>query len=894
MKRRNQKHAFTVVELVIIIAVVAILAAVIIPTYVHLVKKANESNAQLEAKNIISEMLTDILLGDKASADLLIFSEKGNDVYLNGYCAEQQRFITYGSNPIAQLGKDETLENIARDAIGRLLAEEAIVQNPEVNNEKNSNDWRLDKYSSLISGNLSEKYEVVIYANYLIKADVFAAKSEHHFNEVVSEVKPTCTIPGVRTLRCTDRINGEQCPAEKTVSIPALGHKYGADGKCTREGCGAKKPNDGHVHNYHLKKAEKAFEKEAATCTKDGVYYLSCECGEHGTKTFTVAALGHIEVIDAAVAATCTKTGLTAGKHCSRCNAVLVAQATISATGHDWDESKWISDQQSHWHKCKNCEAKNGEVAHTSINSGGQAPTCTQPGFAAGKKCSVCDKVLLAQGDVLPAKGHTEVIDAAVAATCTKTGLTEGKHCSRCNAILTKQEIVKAKGHTEVIDKAVAATCTTAGKTEGKHCSVCNAILVAQETINKLEHQYNIIISSTAPTCKEAGEIVYKCESCSATKTEIDPIDPEAHLEKIDPRVEPTCTKTGLTEGKHCPLCNKTLVKQEEIAARGHSSPMMSPYAKNESGHWRVCGVCGDKISEVREHNFDYLEIKGNTKKHKKICKDCDWHTEESHVEEEYGRYIPVSCTQDGHTKGKRCKICKMILVPEGTTPKLGHNIVPDGEAKTATCNEMGYKPGTKCSRCNFCNKPGEKTPMVPHSFNNKNICEFCNTTVNVFLQEYSNNGINGQKIIKLGGDHTILARNDKNQPTVFYIRASSDVKEIIIDLNGKTLIVDASYLGCQRSVIIKDSSVSKKGKIIYKGNDYLFKMGSYSSDGYKLTVEKDISITMENGTALIPDSICEGRANMHYFVPGREGHNFVGSSKCNWCRKTKEQLGLN
>ena len=36
---KNKRRGFTVVELVIIIAVVAILAAVLIPTYVNLVKK---------------------------------------------------------------------------------------------------------------------------------------------------------------------------------------------------------------------------------------------------------------------------------------------------------------------------------------------------------------------------------------------------------------------------------------------------------------------------------------------------------------------------------------------------------------------------------------------------------------------------------------------------------------------------------------------------------------------------------------------------------------------------------------------------------------------------------------------------------------------------------------
>lgn len=41
------------------------------------------------------------------------------------------------------------------------------------------------------------------------------------------------------------------------------------------------------------------------------------------------------------------------------------------------------------------------------------------------------------------------------------------------------------------------------------------------------------------------------------------------HTEVVDKAVEPTCTKTGLTEGKHCSVCSAVLVKQEVVKALG-------------------------------------------------------------------------------------------------------------------------------------------------------------------------------------------------------------------------------------------------------------------------------------------------------------------------------------
>ena len=74
----------------------------------------------------------------------------------------------------------------------------------------------------------------------------------------------------------------------------------------------------------------------------------------------------HMIVVDKAVAATCTHTGLTEGKHCSACGEVLVKQEVIAATGHRWDRGTvtkpaTVSSTGIRTYTCNICGARKNE-----------------------------------------------------------------------------------------------------------------------------------------------------------------------------------------------------------------------------------------------------------------------------------------------------------------------------------------------------------------------------------------------------------------------------------------------------------------------------------------------------------------------------------------------------
>ena len=78
--KRNNKKGFTIVELVIVIAVIAILSAVLIPTFGSVTKKAQDSAAQQEVKNVHTLYIASIDYAAGKTAETIYVAHE-NGVY---------------------------------------------------------------------------------------------------------------------------------------------------------------------------------------------------------------------------------------------------------------------------------------------------------------------------------------------------------------------------------------------------------------------------------------------------------------------------------------------------------------------------------------------------------------------------------------------------------------------------------------------------------------------------------------------------------------------------------------------------------------------------------------------------------------------------------------------
>ncbi|MBQ3321851.1 MAG: CotH kinase family protein [Firmicutes bacterium] len=725
----------------------------------------------------------------------------------------------------------------------------------------------------------------------ILEAQEEVPKLGHDWDEGTVTKESTCTEAGVKTFKCS------RCDETKTEAIDATGHKEevlpAKEPTCTETGLTAGKkcsvcgeileaqeevPKLGHDWD------EGTVTKEPS-CTEAGVKAFKCSrCDE--TRTEAIDATGHKEEVLPAVAPTCTETGLTAGKKCSVCGEILVAQEEVAKLGHDWDEGTVTKEPTCteagvKTFKCSRCDETRTEAidatGHIEEVLPAKDPTCTETGLTAGKKCSVCGEILVAQEEV-PKLGHDwDEGTVTKEPTCTEAGVKTFK-CSRCDE--TRTEAIEKLGHkwtfvdftwkeaedgytvaanykcerneehtttvaAEISKSSTDASCTQAGTviytaTIAKADSLDGTAQSDAKTITgeALGHDWDEGTVTKDPSCTEAGVKTFKCSRCDETMTEA--IDATGHTEEVLPAKDPTCTETGLTAGKKCSVCGEILKAQEEIPALGHTEevlPAKDPTC-TETGltAGKKCSVCGEILEAQKEIPST----------------DHQWNTT-------YTVDKAATETADG-SKSIHCSVCNEIKPgSEVVIPKL-----QPAQQKAADGTPTGKGASAEVAEKAIINATSEEGPAgTKYGLLKLKSTKQTKTSLTISWSKVAN-----AKKYVIYGNKCGKAYKMKKLATVtgsakaFSKIAGASVKKgtyyklIVVAIDKNNRVVSTSKVihvgtkggkaGNQKKVTVK-KSILKKAKNLKKGKSLSLKAKAVKASGAKVKTHRGVSYESTN-----------------------------------------------
>ena len=400
-----------------------------------------------------------------------------------------------------------------------------------------------------------------------------------------------------------------------------------------------------------------------------------------------------------AVEATCSEAGLTAGTKCDDCDAILVEQTVVPATGdHDY-----------------------------ATETDRQEPTCTVDGYVV--TVCACGAEL---ETVLPATGHgdTEIIDA-VDATCGTDGYTGDTYCLDCEEKIADGEVILATGehvYATETDRQ-EATCTV----DGYIITVCGCGAELETILPATGHGETEISGAVDATCGADGytgdTYCLNCEEKIADGEVILATGEHVYATESD-RQEATCAADGYI----ITVCGCGAELETILPATGHTwidATCIAP---------KTCEVCGETEGELAAHNitsssegFEASCLEEGIVEYY-YCGDCNTYFADAEctvkMEDQtgLGLNIPMtghnitsscegfeaSCLEEGMLEYYYCGDCNTYFADAELTTKLedqtgaslvipmtGHNITVSCEGFAATCTEEGMLEYYYCGDCN-------------------------------------------------------------------------------------------------------------------------------------------------------------------------------------------------
>ena len=270
--------------------------------------------------------------------------------------------------------------------------------------------------------------------------------------------------------------------------------------------------------------------------------------------------------------------------------------------------------------------------------------------------------------------------------------------------------------------------------------------------------------------------MTYTCERCGDTETET--IDATGHTVAIDAAVAPTCTKTGLTEGKHCSVCKKVLVEQEVLQTIPHN------YVNG------ICTMCGKRDESYATKGLVFT-----------LSDDGTYYRVTKYVGTAMVVYIPsiyqglpVVSIGDAAFKDYNYKI---------TSVKIANGVIAIGTHAFSGCSYLewvtipdsvtliGDSAFAKCTLLTNVTIPNSVTSIGDSAFYN---CDLTSITIPDSVTSIGDSAFQGcENLVRI----TVSTENP-----VYH-----SAKNCLIETGSKTLVV-----GCKNSIIPDDGSVTSIG----------------------------------------------------------------------------------